>query len=263
LHRALEDREGTAQSLLSLGDIARDQGDVAQLRTYCEQCLMMFRELGSQWAIGFALNNLALAAYGEGNLEHAFTLADESVSLFRRIQGEGGLAEVLITLGQILQAQGEVSAAYAALIEALRLAWAVGPRLFAAASMEGLASVVAEHGQGDLAVRLLSVASALRAQMSTPVRPADQAMVDRALATARSLLGPDAFAPVWLEAQSRRVEQILSGLPSFAALTAGGLAAPKRDPPADSPPLRLSIEHAVDEPPLRLPPFLSAAAPQP
>ena len=35
---------------------------------------MLFRELGIQWAIGFALNNLALAAYHKGELTHALNL---------------------------------------------------------------------------------------------------------------------------------------------------------------------------------------------
>jgi predicted ATPase len=218
LHRALEDREGMAHSLLSLGDVARDQGDVTRVRTYCEECLTMFRELGSQWAIAFALNNLALAEYVEGHLARAFTLVDESVALFRRIQSEGSLAEVLITQGHILRAQGQAAAAYSALSEALRFAWAVGPRLFAAASMEGLASVVAEHGQGDLAVRLLSATSAVRVQMSTPVRPVDQATVDHAFATARSMLGDTTFAAVWEAAQKLPLEQIISTIPSSAML---------------------------------------------
>ena len=42
------------------------------------------------------------------------------------------------------------------------------------------------------------------------------------------MIGADAFAAVWTEAQALPVEQILSGLPSFAALTAGGLAATER-----------------------------------
>ncbi|HEX9373659.1 MAG TPA: AAA family ATPase, partial [Roseiflexaceae bacterium] len=88
-------------------------------------------------------------------------------------------------------------------------------------------------------------------------------MVDQALATARSMIGADAFAAVWEEAQSLRVEQILNGLPSVAALTAGGLAATERDTPADFPPLRRSSEPAVAAPPPILPAFLSADAPPP
>ena len=212
LHRGLEDREGVAHSLLNLSDLARDQGNVAGVRMYCEQCLTMFRELGSQWAIGFALNNLALAEYVDGNLVGAFNLAEESVSLFRRIPSEGSLAEVLITQGHILLAQGKAAAAYSTLSEALRFAWAVGPRLFVAASLEGLASVVAEHGQDDLAVRLLSAASTLRAEMGTPIRPVDQPTFERALRVARSTLEPETFAAVWSEAETWSLDQIISGL---------------------------------------------------
>ena len=109
---------------------------------------------------------------------------------------------MLITLGKIVRAQGDDAAAYAALTEALRLARAVGPRLMVAAALEGLASVVVAQGHAELAVRLLAAASALRAQMGTPVWPVDQAAVEQTLATARSTLG-DAFAAVWAEAQTR------------------------------------------------------------
>jgi hypothetical protein len=127
---------------------------------------------------------------------------------------------VLITLGKIAQAQGDAVAAYGALTEALRLASALGPRLMVAAALEGLARVVGAQGHAELAVRLLAAASALRVQMGAPVRPADQAMVDHALATARSMMGADVFAAVWVEAQSLPVEHIINGLPSVAVFTA-------------------------------------------
>jgi hypothetical protein len=80
--------------------------------------------------------------------------------------------------------------------------------------------MVVSQGHTELAVQLLAAASALRAQMGTPVRPVDQAGVDHALATARSMIGADVFAAVWAEAQTLRVEPILNGLPSAAVFTA-------------------------------------------
>jgi hypothetical protein len=68
------------------------------------------------------------------------------------------------------------------------------------------------QGHTELATRLLAVASALRLQMATPVRPADQAIVDQAQATARSALGEDAFAAVWEEPRMLPLEQILGTL---------------------------------------------------
>jgi ATP/maltotriose-dependent transcriptional regulator MalT len=165
-----------------------------------------------QWAIGFALNNLALAAYLDGDLAHAFCLVEESVQLFRTLHADSSLAEVLITLGQIVRTQGNNVAASRALREALQLAWAVGPRLLVVAALEGLAAVVVAQGQAELAARLLAAASVLRVQMGTPIRPVDQAGVEQTLATAQSRLG-DAFAPVWAEAQTRPLDQLLSTIP--------------------------------------------------
>jgi predicted ATPase/transcriptional regulator with XRE-family HTH domain len=220
LYRQIGDRVSVALALLGLGDIARDQGDSAGIRENCEPSLAILRESGMQWAIGFALNSLALGAYYEGDLVPAFTLIGESVALFRGLNADASLAEVLITLGYILKAQGDVVAARGAMTEALRLAWVVGPRLLVAASLEGLASVAAEQGHADLTARLLATAAALRADMGAPVRPADQAAVDAALESAQSNLSAGAFAAMWAEAQSLPAEQILNDLPSVAMFTA-------------------------------------------
>ena len=65
-----------------------------------------------------------------------------------------------------------------------------------AAALEGLASVIVPEGMAQLAVQCLAAASALRAQMGTPVRPADESAVAQALAIAGAALGTDAFAAV-------------------------------------------------------------------
>jgi non-specific serine/threonine protein kinase len=220
LHRTIGEREGIAIGLLGLSDIARDQGAATQVREYSEQSLAISRELGIQGAIGFAVNNLALADYGDGSPTRAHALADESVSLFRNLQADSSLAEVLITKGQILQAEGHATAAYAALSEALRLAMTFGPRLMVAYALERLAHMMAEGGQTQLGVQYFAAASALRAQMGTPVRPADRPAIEHALATARAALGTDAYAAVWAEAQALPLEQVLNTVSGVVAFTA-------------------------------------------
>ena len=66
LHRHLGDHEGVAIALLGLGDIARDEGDAGRVRAYCEESLTRFSDLEIAWGRGFALINLALAAYAGG-----------------------------------------------------------------------------------------------------------------------------------------------------------------------------------------------------
>ncbi|MCB0166543.1 MAG: tetratricopeptide repeat protein, partial [Anaerolineae bacterium] len=220
-HRALGDREGTGIALLGLSDVARDQGDMALVRQYAQESLVILRELGVQWAIGFALNNLALVAYWEGDLAQALALINESVALYRAQQAEASLAEVLVTLGHILRAQGDIIAAHAALTEALRLAQAVGPRLFAAAALEGLAALAGQPGQSALVVRLLGAAAGLRGRMGTPIRPVDQPGAERLLTTVRSHFGADGFAELWAEAEAQPIGQII--IPAAAALAAGAV----------------------------------------
>jgi tetratricopeptide (TPR) repeat protein len=214
LHREIGEREGEVIGLLGLGDIARDRGDAVGARTYSEQSLTLSRELGVQRAIGFALNNLALAAYLEGDLRRAFALSGESLTLFRGMKSDASLAEVLITQGRLLRAQGNSAAAYAAVTEALRLALVVGPRLMVAAALEELAGIVVAQDRAELAARLLAAAEALRLQMGTPVRPVDQAVVEATRAAARSALGPQAFEAAWSKAGAQPLEQLLLAIPA-------------------------------------------------
>jgi len=78
------------------------------------------------------------------------------------------------------------------------------------------------QGHAELATRLVAAASALRAQMGTPVWPVDQAAVEQTLAATRSRLGNAAYASIWEAAQELPLEQILSIIPSMAILDMPG-----------------------------------------
>ena len=222
--RASGDRVSTALALLGLGDVARDLGNAEDVVAYCTSSHAVFREWDLHASIGYTLNNLATAAFVKGDLIQARALVDESVSVFRGLKHDEAISEVLVTQGYILMAQDDAAAACRAFVEALRLAMIESPLVLRPAALEGLATAFVSQNDVELGVRLLASASVLRAQMSTPVRPVDRPAVEQALATARSMLGDTAFAAVWAEVQAIPVEQILKGLPSFAALTAARLA---------------------------------------
>lgn len=217
LHHLIDDQEGVALSLLGLSDIARDQGNSTQVQAYGEECLAILRKLGVQWAIGFALNNLALGANQAGDLAQAVAYINESVTLFRLQKAEASLAEVLITAGQLMGAQGNTAAAYAALTEALQIAQAIGPRLLVAVALETVAGLAWQAGvEAALGAQLLAVAATLRVQMGTPLRPVEQPAVTQLLATLRTALGTDAFTAVWTAAAVQPLPQILAILPDAA-----------------------------------------------
>src|SRR5258708_36954920 len=206
------------QGELGVSDVARDTGDIRRLRAYAEQSLAEFRELGIEWAVGFALNNLALGAYLESDLPKAFDHSSEAILLFRRMQNKLSLAEALITMGQILARQGKTMAARDAFVEALRYASSLGPRILVAGALEGLAQVTLQVSNATEAVQFIGGAAALRAQMGTPIRPIDLPGVAETLATSRNILGEETYALIWAEAQAQPLEQLLSTIPNVISL---------------------------------------------
>jgi hypothetical protein len=177
------------------------------MRACGEECLALFRDLDQQWAIGFTLNNLAVAAYLEGDLAVAARYAEESDALFRGLQGGSSMAEVLVTVGRVRSAQGDAAAARASLVQALRLAWAKGPRLVVAMALEELGVQTIQQKQEQHGVQLLAATAALRQAMGAPVRPADRPAIEGALAAARTALGEAAFTTAWTTGEALPLEQ--------------------------------------------------------
>jgi tetratricopeptide (TPR) repeat protein len=210
LAQEVGDREGIANALLGLGDLARDQGDAERVRAYCEECLVLFRDLNQQWAVGFTLNNLALAAYLGQDLALAASHAKESDAIFRGLLSGQGMAEVLVTVGRIKGAQGERAAARTILTEALSLARAKGPRGVLATALEELGVQAIRQKYEQHGVQLLAAAAVLRQSMGAPVRPADRPAIEEALAAARMAQGDAAFKGAWASGQTLPLEQAVA-----------------------------------------------------
>jgi predicted ATPase/DNA-binding CsgD family transcriptional regulator len=235
---------GRARALLALGDVARDLGEPADVAVRCQESLAIFRELGEPLGEGFSLHNLAVAAFQEGNLDLARTLGEESLAIFRRLDVGRAMAEVLASLGPILDAAGDHAPALAALTEALRLACRVGPRWVVAAALEGLAKVAAGQRQDRLAVELASSAAALRLEIGVPVRPNCRAGLERTLATTRARLGEEAFAVAWTRGHERPLPDVLAA--AEVRITSPGRVsrskgAQKTDRPSDLSPRELDV----------------------
>jgi tetratricopeptide (TPR) repeat protein len=209
LHRALGDRDGIAAALLGFSDVARDHGDIARTRAYCEQSLAIARDRGVQWVIGFALNNLALAACANREMDAALNRVGESIAVFRATQADASRAEVLITRGQILRVLGDAPGALESLIEALRIARTLGPRVLVAMALEGLAALLVGQGQAAQSVQFNAAAAALRVQMGTPIRACDRTEVAMACARANDGLGKSAFGAAWRSGEERMLDQML------------------------------------------------------
>jgi non-specific serine/threonine protein kinase len=244
LHLAVGHR-GRARALLALGDVARDLGEPTDIGVRCEESLAIFRELGEPLGEGFSLHNLAVAASQERDLDLARTLGEESLAIFRRLDVGRAMAEVLASLGPILDAAGDHASALAALTEALRLACRVGPRWVIAAVLEGLATVAAGQRQDRVAVELASSAAALRMEIGVPVRPSCRAGLERTLATTRARLGEETFAVAWTRGHERPLPDVIAAAAEVRITSPGRVSRRKgaqgTDRPSDLSPRELDV----------------------
>jgi predicted ATPase/class 3 adenylate cyclase len=154
---AASDRAPTVVRAQALFGASRLTGDPVQAR----ESLMMFRNLGDQEGVAWALNSLANTLYySQGNAEQALPLLEESVAQFRELGDIYGVTWALGSLGYVLHRQGDNQRALALLEESLELAREQGDTYGIAWRLTFLAWIARDQGNYSRA-RALSEAGLL------------------------------------------------------------------------------------------------------
>jgi predicted ATPase/transcriptional regulator with XRE-family HTH domain len=214
LYERLGDRRGQAAALTTLACAALDQGDAAHARPPAQQSLALRRELDDSWEICVSLNNLGFLAAVERDYTEAAKYFEECLGLSRTLGDTRGVALSLNNLGDIAYMQGDATRAHELLVEALTLSRQLGWIEGTVEAVEGIARAVAVKGQSHQAARLLAAGAAWRRATQDPLRPAEQADYDNALAAVREALGTEAFEAAWAEGVALTPDEAI-----FAALT--------------------------------------------
>ncbi len=205
--RELGDRQGIAVALSNLGLLASDHGDHASARALCEESLTIRRELGDKQGVAISLNNLGVVAYRQGDYVAACTLFHEGLAIFRELKNRQHVAMALTNLGLVTSGQSDYALARSFYAEGLAIRRELGDKRGIAYSLEGFAGLTIAQGQPEQAARLLGAADTLREAIGVPLPPADRAEYERTIAAARSRLGEAAFAAAWAEGRVMTLEQ--------------------------------------------------------
>jgi predicted ATPase len=139
-----------AKALRAAARLAEVQGDISQAQAFSEESLTLFRQIGDQTGIALALHALADIVWVKGDLATARTQGEESLALFRELGDEDDMAELLLHLATLSIDQGEYERARALLEEGLQVYRRLRSQSGIADSLLSLARV---HllAQGDLA----------------------------------------------------------------------------------------------------------------
>jgi predicted ATPase/class 3 adenylate cyclase/DNA-binding CsgD family transcriptional regulator/predicted Ser/Thr protein kinase len=122
LFRALEDRQGSAVSLMWLGRAAWQRSDYAAARTLLEEAVSLYREVDDRYDIATALGVLAFVYLLQGEYDRARTLAEEAAVLGREAGDSWDIATFNLFLATVLYFQGDLARAHALLEESIAFA---------------------------------------------------------------------------------------------------------------------------------------------
>jgi predicted ATPase/DNA-binding CsgD family transcriptional regulator len=193
-----------------------DAATIQTIRHRLQEGQAIVTKLGSRHWIAYCSWLGALVALSEGETARADHLAQESLTIWREIGNPWQSAWALHVLGRVEAQRNDLTAARSWYQQSLALALELGDKFLTPFNLEGLAGVLATQGELIGAVHLWGAAEALREGTGASPALVDRADYERAVATARTQLGEQAFAAAWAEGRGMTPELALAARGSVA-----------------------------------------------
>lgn len=148
LFRKLGERSREANTLGSLGNIHRRQGELEKAVQYYEQARLIQQEMGDQFNLPGTLNNLGIVYKTQGKFDKSIEAYQQALKVWGEIKLRSGEALALGNLANLYIQQSQWSAARESAARALALAEEIGELRIILGSRHALA--MAAHGEGKL-----------------------------------------------------------------------------------------------------------------
>jgi tetratricopeptide (TPR) repeat protein len=174
-----------------------------------EEALALCRELGDRRGVAHALMGLGMADVYSGDAFRARGRFLESLSVSRTLGDSWLICGALFGLGQAESALGDFTSAYGHYAQSLRLDRESNSN-FGGPLFEALAALAAAEGRAARAARLLGASEVFHEARRFPLLPYLRPEHDRAVATARAGLDPDAFATAWTEGRTMGLDRAVA-----------------------------------------------------
>jgi predicted ATPase/DNA-binding CsgD family transcriptional regulator len=230
LFRAQGDILGIPTSLVVLGGVATDLGDLARGQELLEEALALSPP--DQPPRDFILAILGLIVGLRGDDDRAEALLTESVALERAWGGTWTDSSTETFLAEIAHRRGDVAQAARILLDALTRHPDRQMRAFLARCLEGAASLATTTGQVERAARLLGAAEALRERIGRPLDRPLRPAYERLVTDVRAQLGDAPYAVAWSGGWALTEAEAVAGAEAVLAAISSGRKAPILDDPA-------------------------------
>jgi predicted ATPase/class 3 adenylate cyclase len=149
-----------AKALHGAATMMHEVSSYKAARSYIEESLSIYREIGDKKGIATELNNLSWVAIQTGESETGRTLSEEGLALHRELGDTRGMSVALNNLGWLAVFQGDLIVAVSLQREHLRLRRELSDRRGIAFAQTSLAWALELRGEYEKAVQLLTDAQA-------------------------------------------------------------------------------------------------------
>jgi tetratricopeptide (TPR) repeat protein len=208
--RELGDMSSVAGALQPLALALLGLGDVAAARSYLEEALALERERGDQREVAAVLNALAQIHRAQGELDAAEPLYENVLAIARDIRDREIIAIGLLNLAMVAIGRGSAERAGGMLLEVQAIAEEIGWRPAGQSVLEVSAGLAASRGEWEHAARFFGAAEAQTGESGLHRDPADEAFLTPLVAQARKILGTTAFGAAEAIGRALSYEQAMA-----------------------------------------------------
>jgi tetratricopeptide (TPR) repeat protein len=210
LSRQVEDELCEAYALCGVGLDAMGRGDFREATSRFEEAITLFGRTGEEGAVPVVRVWAGIVLLLEDHREEAVAAFEEGLEQARQRGDRLGTYNALYNLAQLAMGRGDHGLARRMLEEGVGLSEQMRDQANLAYFLEGLAVVSGMDGKARRSATLSSAAERLLEEAGGPVYNyyvPDPSLRERALTTARTLLGEAAFEEVWERGREMNFEQ--------------------------------------------------------
>jgi tetratricopeptide (TPR) repeat protein len=184
-------------------------GDFAAARTFAEEALKLWRDLGDSWDI--AISNMGLGAMAtlQGNYSQALAHYEEGEMLFRQLGDRNMVNAMQSERAHIERRQGHYAQAMALYSKTLSGWQELGNRAALAHELECFAFIASAQNQTQRAVHLMGAAEALRESIDSPMPAHERVEYDQNVSAMRAQMDAQAFGVAWTEGRAMTMGQAI------------------------------------------------------
>jgi tetratricopeptide (TPR) repeat protein len=208
--RRLNNKPATATALIRLSRIALRNHDYAAVRRNADEALRVRQELGDVSGEMTAVHILAATARMEGDSAGASKFYELTLGIYGKDGNRSGVAGELMNLGYVHLHQHDPDWAFRLFKESVSIYRGLQSQEGLAWNIGGFAAVAAEHRDGAKAARLYGAVETAIQKLGIVLDPDDQLDFDRYSAMAREQVGATEFETIRAEGRRLLIDDALN-----------------------------------------------------